>query len=191
MEKFVYLKNNKLIMNLENLKFPIGQFHFNPDSTKDAIENWKNIIKNFPEKVKEATAKLLIEELNWKYRPEGWTIKQVVHHCADSHMNSFIRFKLALTEETPIIRPYEEQLWAELEDSLLDDLSASLQILEGVHLRWSIVLESMNNSEWDKMYFHPSSQKLFSLKEALGLYAWHCDHHLAHIYQALNHKVEF
>ena len=139
-------------------------------------------------KIKEVTTKLSVEELNLEYRPEGWSIKQVVHHCADSHMNSFIRFKLALTEETPTIRPYEEHLWAELEDSLSDDLTASIRILEGLHLRWSIVLEVMKESDWDKMYFHPSSQKLFSLKEALGFYAWHCNHHLAHIHQALDIK---
>lgn len=178
-------------MDIESLKFPIGTFHFNPDVTQDEFENWKVTIESFPQKIKEVVAILSIDKLQWKYRPEGWTIKQVVHHCADSHMNSLIRFKLTLTEETPTIRPYEEQLWAELEDGLSDHLFASLQILEGVHHRWTNIFVNMKVSDWEKMYFHPASQKLFSLKEALGLYAWHCEHHLAHIHQALKYKGTF
>lgn len=175
-------------MNREDLKFPIGSFHFDPDVSSEEFENWKRIMTHFPQKMKETVAHLSLTELHWKYRPEGWTITQVVHHCADSHMNSFIRFKLALTEVTPTIRPYEEQLWAELEDGLSDDLSASIKILEGVHHRWSLLLHSMKINDWEKMYFHPASQKLVTLKEALGTYAWHCEHHLAHIEQALQYK---
>lgn len=178
-------------MNIDNLRFPIGTFHFNPDHTSEEFDHWKGIIRGFPQKIKHAVATLSTEELQWKYRPEGWKIKQVVHHCADSHMNALIRVKLALTEETPTIRPYEEQLWAELEDGFSDDLGASIQILEGVHHRWSLIIQSMEASDWEKMYFHPASQKLFSLREVLGLYAWHCEHHLAHIYQALQYKGEF
>ncbi|RXR21146.1 putative metal-dependent hydrolase [Flavobacterium amnicola] len=178
-------------MNIEKLRFPIGPFHFNPDVTTTEFENWKMTIKNFPQKIKEVVATLSTEELQWRYRPEGWKIKQVVHHCADSHMNALIRVKLTLTEESPTIRPYEEQLWAELEDGLSDDLGASIQILEGVHHRWSTVIDSLQPKDWEKMYFHPASQKLFTLKEMLGLYAWHCEHHLAHIYQALHYKGEF
>jgi hypothetical protein len=178
-------------MNIEKLRFPIGPFHFNQDITTTEFENWKVTIKNFPQKIKEVVATLSMEELQWRYRPEGWKIKQVVHHCADSHMNALIRVKLTLTEESPTIRPYEEQLWAELEDGLSDDLGASIQILEGVHHRWSIVMDSLQPNDWEKMYFHPASQKLFSLKEMLGLYAWHCEHHLAHIYQALHYQGTF
>ncbi|MES2812260.1 MAG: putative metal-dependent hydrolase [Bacteroidota bacterium] len=178
-------------MNLETLKFPIGQFHFNPDCSEDEINNWKNTIHYFPEKIKLVVSNLSVEQLNWNYRPNGWTIKQVVHHCADSHMNSLIRFKLALTEDTPTIRSYEEQLWAELPDGVSNDLSASIKILEGVHHRWSIVIQSFKEIDYEKKFFHPSSQRLVTLKEAIGLYAWHCDHHLAHIHQALEHKGEF
>jgi len=178
-------------MITEKLKFPIGQFDFNPDFTADEFENWKTDIKNFPQKIIEVVSTLSLEELHWKYRSGGWTIKQVVHHCADSHMNSFIRFKLAITEDTPTIRPYEEQLWAELPDGFTDDLSASIKILEGVHHRWSIVIQSLTETDYEKMYFHPSSQKLVALKEAVGLYAWHCEHHLAHIRQALHYKGKF
>lgn len=178
-------------MNIETLKFPIGQFQYNPDCSQKEIENWKKTIQQFPEKIRQTVSNLSVEELNWYYRPDGWNIKQVVHHCADSHMNSFIRFKLTLTEETPTIRPYEEQLWAELPDGLTDDLSASIKILEGVHHRWSIVIQSLTETDYEKMYFHPSSQKLITLKEAVGLYAWHCEHHLAHISQALHYKGKF
>jgi DinB superfamily len=178
-------------MIIDNLKFPIGQFEFNSDISDNEFENWKLILKQFPSKLEETTKKLSVENLNWKYRPNGWTIKQVVHHCADSHMNSYIRFKLALTEENPIIRPYEEHLWAELEDGKSDTISYSIKILEGIHYRWTQVFENMKISDWDKLYFHPANQKSYTLKEALGLYAWHCEHHLAHINQALNYKGEF
>lgn len=182
------MKNN---IDIENLKFPIGRFVCPPEISAKNLEDWKATLKAFPKELKAVTENLSVTELNWTYRPDGWKIKQVIHHLADSHMNAFIRIKLVLTEDTPVIRPYEEALWAALTDGLSNDIHSSLKIIEGVHERWSYVLEKLSEKEWDKMYFHPEHQRLFSVKEALGIYDWHCNHHLAHIEQALLHKGAF
>jgi len=179
------------LQTLEKLKFPIGEFHKTDSISKTDIENWIATIEAFPSKIKSLTQSLSIEELNWIYRPKGWSIKQVVHHCADSHMNSLIRFKLALTEDVPDIKPYEEQLWAELADGNSNDISPSLQIIEGVHARWVLLLKSFGTKELKKQFFHPGNMKIVSLEENIGVYAWHCNHHLAHIEQALLHKGQF
>ena len=129
-------------------------------------------------------------ELDYIYRPGGWTIKQVVHHCADSHMNSLIRFKLALTEDLPTIKPYFEERWAELAD-YHNPISDSLIILQGVHNRWVTLLKSLDQEQLKRDFIHPEHQKRFTLKETMALYAWHCQHHLAHIEQALEFKNVF
>lgn len=177
--------------DIEKQKFPIGHFICPEEIGTLLLNNWKKTIAEFPEQLKTTLQNLSLTELNWRYRPEGWTVKQVVHHLADSHMNALIRIKLALTEENPVIRPYEEALWAELPDGLDNDLSASLKIIEGVHQRWSNLLESFTEKEWNRLYFHPEHQRLFSVKEALGIYDWHCRHHLAHIEQALKYNGNF
>lgn len=178
-------------INIEKLKFPIGHFEHPVEITAAHLENWKMTIRNFPKQLKTLVGSLSSEELNWKYRPNGWAIRQVVNHLADSHMNSFIRFKLTLTEDAPTIRPYEEADWADVADGLSENIKPSLQILEGVHERWSLLLDHLTEAEWNRMYFHPQHQRLFSTKEALGIYDWHCRHHLAHIQQAMSHKGEF
>jgi DinB superfamily len=178
-------------LNLEKLKFPTGKCPKVDDVSKNDLEIWIATIEDFPSKIKSLTEKLSVEELNWIYRPEGWNIKQVVHHCADSHINSLIRFKLALTEDVPHIKPYEEQLWAELADGNSDDISPSLQIIEGVHERWVLLLKSLGERELKRQFFHPANLKISSLEETVGVYAWHCNHHLAHIEQALFHKGQF
>ena len=178
-------------MDIEKLKFPIGKF-IKPEiiSNQDVL-TWIETIEMFPSKLKNMVSNLSVEKLNWKYRPDGWKIKQVIHHCADSHMNSFIRFKLALTEDNPTIKPYEEAKWATLIDGDYDDISASLIILQGVHARWTMLLKSFDASDLTKTFTHPESKKTYELKEVIGLYAWHCNHHFAHIEQALIHKGKF
>ena len=178
-------------LTLEKLKFPIGKFHRPDPITENDLETWIATIENFPSKIKNLTSTLSVEELNWVYRPKGWSIKQVVHHCADSHINSIIRFKLALTEDVPTIKPYEEALWAELADGHSDNILPSLQIIEGVHARWVLLLKSLGKKELNRQFFHPENLKLASLEETIGVYAWHCNHHLAHIEQALLHKGQF
>lgn len=181
----------KMSFDLEKLKFPIGEFQKPDLISKNDLENWITTIENFPTEIKKRTENLSINELNWIYRPNGWKIKQVVHHCADSHINSFVRFKLALTEEIPIIKPYEEQEWAELNDGISDDVSASIQIIEGVHARWVLLLKSFGEQELKRQFIHPANNKTSTLEETIGVYAWHCNHHLAHIEQALLHKGQF
>lgn len=181
----------KISFDLEKLKFPIGEFQKPDLISKNDLENWITTIENFPTEIKKRTENLSINELNWIYRPNGWKIKQVVHHCADSHINSFVRFKLALTEEIPIIKPYEEQEWAELNDGISDDVSASIQIIEGVHARWVLLLKSFGEQELKRQFIHPANNKTSTLEETIGVYAWHCNHHLAHIEQALLHKGQF
>ena len=119
-----------------------------------------------------------------EYRPEVWTIRQVVHHCADSHMNSFIRFKQTLTEDVPTIKPYEENIWAELEDSKNLDVNISVNLLFALHQRWVVLLNSFVESDWDKKFCHPETNQFIDLKTNLAIYAWHCSHHLAHVQQS-------
>jgi len=121
--------------DLENLKYPIGKFEKPSMISQSQMEIWINAIEAFPKKLKEEINHLTESQLQRQYRPNGWSIRQVVNHCADSHMNSFIRFKLALTEETPTIKPYLENLWAELPDSKNYPIESSLKILEGLHKR--------------------------------------------------------
>jgi DinB superfamily len=178
-------------LNLEKLKFPIGKFEKPISISESDLKNWIETIELFPSHLKNLTNTLSIEELNWKYRPDGWAIKQVIHHCADSHMNSFIRFKLALTENVPTIKPYEEGKWAELIDSLDGCISNSIAIIEGLHYRWVLLLKTFTSKELSRQFMHPESKVLYTLKEVIGLYAWHCNHHLAHIEQGLFYKGQF
>lgn len=168
-------------MTLESLKYPIGHFVKPPLITDEIVRGWILDIEVFPKRLKEAVVHLSDEQLDTVYRLGGWTIRQVVHHCADSHMNSFIRFKLALTEETPTIKPYYEERWAELIDAKEFPISSSLQILEGVHSRWCALLRSISAKEFARTFVHPQQEKIFRIDENIGLYAWHCNHHLAHI----------
>ncbi len=174
------------MMNLETLKFPIGHYqnleHYNPEVIKSQI----SVIQNFPAEIEKLTQKLSIQELQLTYRPDGWTIKQVVHHCADSHMNSFIRFKLALTEENPTIKPYREDLWANLIDGNDDDIRYSLKIIYAVHYKWVLLLQTLEEQDLQRTFYHPENKQTTKLFNALGFYAWHCKHHLKHIEIALN-----
>lgn len=178
------------LSDIESLRYPIGRLKLPDEIQDDQIREWIRTIEIFPSKIRELTESLSVEELDWRYRPDGWTIRQVVHHCADSHMNSITRFKLALTEEVPTIKPYLEDKWAELPDSKAP-ISISLSLIEGLHARWILLLKSMKEDDFSRKLFHPESEKEFTLRSMLGLYAWHCDHHLAHIKQALEAKGKF
>lgn len=172
------------MIDIDLLKYPIGKFQ-KPDNIpfgnlKEAIEE----IKALP-KFLEASVKALSEEkLDTQYRSGGWTVRQVVHHLADSHMNAFIRFKLALTEENPTIKPYDEAAWANLNDSKLP-IEISIGILKNIHFKWGVILDQMTEFEFHRTYFHPESQKSVPLDEVTLMYCWHGKHHLAHI-QALS-----
>lgn len=170
--------------DIEHLKYPIGRFREQDHADANQVANWIQIIQQFPEKLSREVGTLTEQELSKQYRPNGWTIKQVVHHCADSHLNSFMRFKLALTEDTPTIKPYEESLWAALPDTLDLPVASSLKLLEGLHERWVHLLKSLSEEALERRFKHPEKMALVSLKTNTALYAWHCEHHLAHVRNA-------
>jgi hypothetical protein len=162
-----------------DLRYPIGKFSM-PQSVSDSertrfLEN----VAATPSRLRAAVDGLTGERLETPYRPGGWTVRQVVHHVPDSHMNSYIRFKLALTENEPTIKTYHENLWAELADSLLD-IEVSLGLLESVHTRWVALLRSMTPQQFARTLRHPE-MGLMSLDQLLALYSWHGRHHVAHI----------
>lgn len=172
------------LANLDALRYPIGPYQANAKPDDAQFQSWLRTIALFPDLLENAVHGLSNEALDTPYRPEGWSIRQVVHHCADSHMNALMRYKLALTEDNPTIRPYLEDRWAKLPDSLSFPIESSLQIVRGVHHRWNQVLSEMSTTDFKRSYFHPEHQRSFELIEVLGLYAWHCRHHLAHIENA-------
>lgn len=165
----------------EQLKYPIGSFQLPGIIDEKQIAEWIAKIENLPARVRIEVEGLTEDQLEAVYRPEGWNIKQIVHHLPDSHMNAYIRFKLALTEENAVIRPYHEGLWAELSDAKLAPIAISLNLLASLHTRWCLFLKSLSPADLNRSYIHPEHQRKFILKEVIGLYAWHGEHHLAHI----------
>jgi hypothetical protein len=162
-----------------NLSYPIGKFDKSSVDPSRRAEYTKTI-KDLPSMMASAVFGLDEMQLDTEYRPAGWTVRQTVHHVADSHMNSYIRFKLAMTEdEPPTIRPYYEDRWAELGDSKLP-IEVSLKLIETLHARWVALLESMTDADFNKKFIHPETGD-WTLDGALALYAWHSNHHTAHI----------
>lgn len=167
-----------------DIRYPIGQFEWEGHSSPEHRTRWIREITGMPEKLRVALEGLTKEQLNLAYRDGGWTLLQVVHHLADSHMNSYIRYKLALTEDNPTIKPYNEQLWAALPDSMNVDAEVSLALIEGVHARWVALLNNMDDEDYLRTFYHPENQRKTSLEYATGMYAWHGNHHIAHITSA-------
>ncbi len=168
-------------MNIEQLKYPIGKFEKPTTITKDILSKSISDISSFPARLIHEVNHLTDEQLDTQYRPDGWTIRQVVHHCADSHMNSLTRLKLALTENQPTIKPYYEERWAELADSKNMLIAPALKMIEGIHERWTALLNNLTEEEHGKIFIHPEHGKTFRIDENIGVYAWHCNHQLAHI----------
>lgn len=170
---------------IEQLRFPIGKFTAPKTISEFHIKEWISEIEALPEKLRRVISGLSETDLSKTYKPNGWTVKQVIHHLADSHMNSYIRFKLAVTEDNPTIRPYLEELWAECDEAKNADVEISLNLLEALHKRWVLFLRSMEVSEWDRTFYHPENKKTTALKEVVGIYAWHGNHHLSHVLLAI------
>lgn len=170
----------------EDLRFPVGKFE-KVEVTDELRRQFIQTIEELPKKLREAVKDLSEEQLETPYRPQGWTVKQVVHHIADSHSNSLMRFKLALTEDTPPIKPYLEDRWAELADSKHAPIDLSLNLIDGLHARWSLILNAMSAADFERNLFHPEHGEV-SLNYMLSLYDWHSRHHLAHILLVKNAK---
>ncbi|WP_110926276.1 YfiT family bacillithiol transferase [Bacillus massiliglaciei] len=162
-----------------DLRYPVGVFTYEGKPAVKVIEGWIKEIEELPHHLAEAVKGLRDEQLDTAYRPGGWTVRQTVHHIADSHVNSYTRFKLALTENNPVIKPYEESKWAELHDSKLS-IDVSLKLAEALHRRWVCLLRSLTSEELARTFRHPESGDV-RLDAAIGMYAWHGRHHVAHI----------
>ena len=172
---------------LDVLKFPVGIYQIPKVITVAHIVNWIAVLEAFPKQLKFLTKDLNSTELNYKYRPNGWTIKQVIHHIADSHHHSYIRFKWAMTEEEPIIKAYDEQAWAELHD-YNQPIGISLDHISVIHQKLVYFVKGIQDIDLDRGFIHPETNSKISLKVNLGNYAWHSQHHFAHIEQALKLK---
>lgn len=164
---------------MDQLRYPIGKFKYDQTSGSREITEWMSDIDRLPDRLENAVLGLSEDQVKTRYREGGWTVKQVVHHLADSHMNAIIRVKLLLTEENPEIKAYDEKSWSELRDNDLP-IEVSLNIIRGVHKRWVRVLEFVSKEDWDKTLRHPENGEM-SLKLLTAHYAWHGNHHLAHI----------
>jgi hypothetical protein len=163
-----------------DLRYPIGQFSFSGTLSPADRSALIDQIAATPEKLRAAIRGLTDEQLDTPYRPDGWTVRQVVHHVPESHLNSYIRFKLAITEDKPTIKPYFEDRWAQLEDALVSPIEPSLDLLDALHQRWVWFLRSLKDEDFDRTFQHPELG-LVSLNKNVALYAWHGRHHVAHI----------
>ncbi|MEO6191081.1 MAG: YfiT family bacillithiol transferase [Saprospiraceae bacterium] len=168
-----------------DLKYPIGEWRSPDIINSELIVRWTEDIKNLPSQLSDLTKNITESELKSTYREGGWTVRQIIHHLADSHMNAYIRHKLAVSTDIPTINPYPEKLWAEMEDVKSVRVQVSIQLLEALHLRWSTFLSSLNEHDYKKSFIHPGLNRTVLLEESIGLYSWHGRHHLGHIKLAL------
>ena len=174
-------------MELEKLKYPIGHFKSPEHINLDTVKKWIQEIEELPSQLSAVVANLSEAQLDTPYRDGGWTVRQIVHHIGDSHLNSYVRLKLALTEKQPTIKPYDQALWAELPDYTLFPVKDSLTFIELLHRRWVILLKSLDQDQLDLTFLHPESG-IIILKKNIGLYAWHGRHHLAQIKALIQRK---
>jgi len=161
-------------------RYPVGRFHYDGPPNADQKQSFIDEIAQTPAKLRAAVKGLSDVQFDTPYRDGGWTVKQVVHHVPDSHMNSYVRFKLALTEDEPTIKPYAEDRWAELGDTKATPAEVSLTLLDSLHDRWVRLLRSLTPEEWKRTFRHPELGPM-TLEKTLALYAWHGRHHVAHI----------
>jgi hypothetical protein len=165
---------------MTDLRYPIGKFHYEGPPTDDHKQKCLADIEQAPAHLRAAVQGLSGQQLDTPYRPDGWTVRQLTHHIPDSHLNAYIRFKLALTEDEPTIKPYAEDRWAQLADSESTPLEVSLTMLDSLHTRWIRLLRSLKPEDWKRTFRHPELG-LMPLEKNLALYSWHGRHHIAHI----------
>jgi hypothetical protein len=167
-------------MSTPDLRYPVGEFSFPDSVTEPELATFIDQIAEAPARLRSAVSGLSNTQLDTPYRPGGWTVRQLAHHVPDSHMNSYVRFRLALTEDDPVIKPYEESRWAELADARTLPVEPSLVLLESMHERWVPLLRSLSAAEWKRTFRHPALG-LVRLDQNAALYAWHGRHHVAHV----------
>lgn len=173
---------------IDELRYPIGKLKMPEQITAREINKWINDISELPEKLKASVKNLSKEQLDTPYRPEGWTLKQLIHHIADSHMSALLRFKWALTENGPTIKAYDEKSFADLYDSKFAPVDISLDFISALHSKWVILLENMSVTDFEKTFVHPETGYRYTLKESLANYSWHGRHHFAHLDNLLKRK---
>jgi hypothetical protein len=166
---------------MTDLRYPIGKFRYEGEVGGPQRRDWIEAIAAAPAALRAAVSGLTPAQMNTPYRPGGWHVRQVVHHVPDSHLNAYVRFKLALTEDEPTIKPYDEARWAELSDTRAVPPEVSLDLLEALHERWVALLRALTTDEYRRAFHHPEHGRALTLDEALGMYAWHGRHHVAHI----------
>jgi hypothetical protein len=173
---------------LEKLKYPAGKYTAPLAYDMDEVKHFIHEIEVLPKLLEDTLKEISTKQLILCYRPGSWNIKQIVHHIADSHINVYPRIKLALTEDTPTVKPYDENKWAEMMDANTDDTEASVQILKGLHKRLTLLARSLNEKEMHREIYHPERKVNISIYNLLGMYAWHGKHHVHQIKTALQHK---
>jgi hypothetical protein len=170
-----------MYMSEATRQYPVGKFQTPASFSPADRARWMETIAATPSRMREAAGALSEQQLDTPYREGGWTARQVIHHVPESHMNAYIRFKLALTENDPVIKPYDEAAWARLNDVPAAPIEASLDLLEALHRRWVVLMQGMSEADWKRAYIHPEAGRRVPLEEVLALYAWHSDHHLSHV----------
>jgi hypothetical protein len=173
---------------LQKLKYPIGTFDCPNNITEDHIVSWISTLEQFPNRLENLVKGLANAQLDTFYRPGGWTIRQVVHHISDSHHHCYARFKWTLTEDTPVIKAYYEDRWAELFDSKTADIDMSLQHIKAIHYKLVYLLKGLSKDDLNKCFIHPETNIEVFLSHNIGNYAWHSNHHYAHIENLLKIK---
>jgi hypothetical protein len=175
------LKNKMTEQEIEDLKYPIGKLNLPEVIDAAQIKSWIRNIETLPVLLQEAIDGMTEEQLDTRYRPGGWTARQVVHHLADSHLNSYIRFKWALTEDNPTIKAYDESIWADFDDAKSAPVEVSVALISGLHGRWVTMLKGLSMDDLQRTFYHPGYDRTMQLDRMVGLYAWHGNHHLGHI----------
>ena len=173
---------------LEKLRYPIGQFTLPRKFDEHYFENSIRVLEELPLKLEGLVSHLNNDQLDTPYRPEGWTIRQVIHHIADSHHHCYVRFKWTLTEDTPTIKAYNEADWAELFDGKYAPIQMSLDHIKAIHVKLVYLLKGLSHSDVERSFIHPENNRTIPMKVQLGIYAWHSAHHYAHIENLIKRK---
>lgn len=173
---------------MENLQYPIGHFKCPNEITKAQIDEWIQVLETLPKRLAILVGNLTHEQLETPYRPQGWSVRQVIHHIGDSHHNSYTRFKWALTEDKPVIKAYEEKEWSQLFDSKNAPIELSLNYITALHAKLVHLLKGLDDVDLTREYIHPDGNVAVSVAENIGKYAWHSNHHFAHIEGLLRRK---